>query len=99
MGAPAQVPDPDKLPKKMLLVPQIDAASVRGFAQAWDYNGIKIILDPTTIQFATDFANQCLKSFVFELSQRNAVLKAQREATGQPQPEKPKSSLILTDAS
>lgn len=33
-----------------------------GFAKAWDRGGIKMILDPTSISFATAFANIALKS-------------------------------------
>jgi 4-hydroxyphenylpyruvate dioxygenase-like putative hemolysin len=38
------------------------------FAQVWDLNGIKVILDSTTVQFATDYANQVLKSFVADMA-------------------------------
>jgi hypothetical protein len=39
-----------------------------GFAKAWDSGGIKVILDSTTIQFATDWANIVLKSFVADMA-------------------------------
>lgn len=41
-----------------------------GFAKAWDSGGIKIILDNTSIQFATDWANIVLKSFVHDMQEQ-----------------------------
>jgi hypothetical protein len=58
--------------------PQIDDNSVKAFAQAWDMNGIKIILDSTTIKFAKDLTNQALKSYVIELANKAARIRQQK---------------------
>jgi hypothetical protein len=94
---------------------QATEAQCRAFAQAWDVNGIKMVLDNTTITFATTFANIVLRSCVEDPEVQKhifqhvlAKLKAAKAAqAGQPvpeqapapAPEKPKSSIILTDAS
>lgn len=57
------------------------------FAKAWDSGGIKIILDSTSIQFATDWANIVLKSFVADMAAKvkkvaEAKLAAQKPAEG-----------------
>lgn len=83
--------------------PKVDPNDVKKFAQAWDLNGIKMILDSTSLQFATDFANVVLRSYVLNLKeQAAAAIKAKQLAATTPAaptaaPEKPKSSLILTD--
>jgi 4-hydroxyphenylpyruvate dioxygenase-like putative hemolysin len=46
----------------------VTAAQTAAFAKAWDSGGIKIILDQTSIQFATDWANIALKSFVADMA-------------------------------
>ena len=58
--------------------PQIDDNSVKAFAQAWDMNGIKIILDPTTIKFAKDLTNQALKSYVIDLANKAARIRQKK---------------------
>lgn len=58
--------------------PKVDANSVKGFASAWDYNGIKIILDNATVKFAEDFANQCLKSYVVDLMNKAVKVRQQK---------------------
>jgi hypothetical protein len=67
--------------------PQIDDNSVKAFAQAWDMNGIKIILDPTTIKFAKDLTNQALKSYVIDLANKAARIRQKKlealQAAGQ----------------
>jgi 4-hydroxyphenylpyruvate dioxygenase-like putative hemolysin len=55
------------------------------FAKAWDSGGIKILLDATSIQFATDWANIVLKSFVADMAAQvkkvaEAKLAAQKQA-------------------
>lgn len=71
--------------------------------------GIKMILDTTSIQFAMDFANVCLRSYVLDLMNKAAAQKAARAAGPQanaavpPQanpvaaPAKPASGIIITD--
>jgi hypothetical protein len=66
---------------------QVTKADTQGFAKVWDWNGIKVVLDPTTIQFATDYANQVLKSFVADMAAQvkkvaEAKLAAQKAARG-----------------
>lgn len=83
--------------------PKVDPNDVKKFAQAWDLNGIKMILDSTSLQFATDFANVVLRSYVLNLKeQAAAAIKAKQLAATTPAAptaatEKPKSSIILTD--
>lgn len=85
--------------------PMVTDDSVRGFAQVWDYKGIKMILDNTSIQFAKDFANQALKSYHVDLINKAIQIKKAKEAAApQANPAVPaqavpaKSSIILTDA-
>lgn len=88
----------------------VTEAQARAFAQAWDSGGIKMLLDSTTIQFATAFANIVLKSCVEDPNVQKHIfqhvlvqLKAAKQVTAPepaqapaPAPEKPKSSIILT---
>jgi hypothetical protein len=53
------------IPKLNFTVNEIQTAA---FAKAWDSGGIKIILDSTSIKFATDWANIVLKSFVADMA-------------------------------
>lgn len=88
--------------------PRVSPGDVQNFARAWDLKGIKMILDNTSLQFATDFANTALRSYVdtlIENAQKLQAAKAKAQAAG-PEPatpsvpEPPKKSLItLTDAS
>lgn len=84
--------------------PRVTKETVIGFAKAWDMGGIKMILDNTSIQFAMDFANVCMRSYVLDLvnkaqaaKQKAAQAQANPAAPTQAVPEKPKSSLIITD--
>lgn len=43
---------------------QVNKQMTEAFARAWDFNGIKMIIDNTSMQFATDWANIALKSAV-----------------------------------
>lgn len=84
--------------------PMVTDDSVRGFAQVWDYKGLKMILDNTSIQFAKDFANTALRSYHIDLLNKAIQAKKAREAA-QANPAVPeqaysapvKSSIILTD--
>jgi 4-hydroxyphenylpyruvate dioxygenase-like putative hemolysin len=85
----------------------VTEAQTKAFAQVWDSGGIKIIMDATSIKFATDWANVVLKSFVADMAaQVKKVAEAKIAAQGAlnavatqtvPQPTGPKSSIILTD--
>jgi hypothetical protein len=71
----------------MPLIPSITLEQTKAFAQAWDLNGIKVILDSTTCQFATDYANIVLKSFVADMAAQvkkvaEAKIAAQKKAEG-----------------
>lgn len=90
----------------MPLIPAVSIAQTTAFAQAWDLNGIKILVDKTAIQFATDWANIALKSFVADVNTQSQKLKAEKaKAAGLPEPAAPappppapkKSSIVLTD--
>lgn len=71
----------------MPLIPSITLEQTKAFAQAWDLNGIKVIIDSTTCQFATDYANIVLKSFVADMAAQvkkvaEAKIAAQKKAEG-----------------
>ena len=93
-------------------IPQVPIAAAKHYADnAWHLGGmgIKPILDGVTLQFATDFANKCIKdsvalcygyakqqllSEIRELKKQKAV---DAEATPVAQQAIQKSSIILTD--
>jgi hypothetical protein len=83
--------------------PRVSPGDVQNFARAWDLKGIKMILDTTSLQFATDFANTALRSYVDDLIENAQKLKAEKaQAAGQEVvtpsvPPAPKSSIVLTD--
>lgn len=88
--------------------PQVNPENVKGFARAWDCNGLKMILDNTSLRFAVDFANVVLRSYIDDLRAKAALaLKAKQAATlpapaeelpaSVPAPEPAKSTIILTD--
>lgn len=93
--------------------PQVTKQTVIGFGKAWDRGGIKMILDDTSIQFAMDFANVCMRSYVDDIKEDLAIaakVKAALAAKAQAAPQagpvttgegtaelKPKSTIILTD--
>jgi hypothetical protein len=93
-------------------IPQVPIAAAKHYADnAWHLGGmgIKPILDGVTLQFATDFANVCIKDSVAlcyqyakaQLLQEIRELKKQKavdaEATPVAQHAIQKSSIILTD--
>jgi hypothetical protein len=93
-------------------IPQVPIAAAKHYADnAWHLGGmgIKPILDGVTLQFATDFANVCIKDSVAlcygyakaQLLQEIRELKKQKavdaEATPVAQQAIQKSSIILTD--
>ena len=89
----------------------VTETQTKGFAGAWDSGGIKVILDNTTIRFATDWANIVLKSFVADMASQVAKVaeaklaaqKAQTPATDAvatqtvPVPLSEKGRIVLTD--
>ena len=93
-------------------IPQVPIAAAKHYADnAWHLGGmgIKPILDGVTLQFATDFANVCIKDSVAlcyqyakaQLLAEIRELKKQKavdvEATPVAQQAIQKSSIILTD--
>ena len=50
-------------------IPQIDRKQVEGFAKVWTYKGVALCLNDAHIQFASDFANVMLRSFVQQVAQ------------------------------
>jgi hypothetical protein len=87
--------------------PKVAPGDVQNFARAWDMGGLKMILDRTSLQFAVDFANTALRSYVNDLIENAQKLKAAKAAaqeTGQNENTTPapaaapqKSTIILTD--
>jgi hypothetical protein len=91
-------------------IPQVPIAAAKHYADnAWHLGGmgIKPILDGVTLQFATDFANVCIKDSVALCYQYAKVqllaeireLKKQKAVDAEATPVQPeqKSSIILTD--
>lgn len=63
----------------------VSEAQTKAFSAAWDSGGIKVIMDSTSIRFATDWANIVLKSFVADMAAQvakvaEAKLAAQKAA-------------------
>ena len=46
----------------------VTEAQTKAFSLAWDSGGIKVIMDNTSVRFATDWANIVLKSFVQDMA-------------------------------
>ena len=93
-------------------IPQVPIAAAKHYADnAWHLGGmgIKPILDGVTLQFATDFANKCIKDSValcYQYAKQQLLLEIRElkkqkavdaEATPVAQQAIQKSSIILTD--
>jgi hypothetical protein len=50
-------------------IPKIDRKQVEGFAKVWTYKGVALCLNDAHIQFAADFSNTMLRSFVQQIAQ------------------------------
>jgi hypothetical protein len=84
-----QAPQTQKIP-----LPNVPVEAVEGFAKVWKTpGGLTLMLDPSTKQFALDFARVTLRSFII------ANIKAAEAAAAKAaaQAPAPKSSLIITD--
>lgn len=57
-----------------IVVPQVSLAEAKKFSQVWNSNGVAVIIDEPALQFATDFANVVLRSFVVEQYVRAAAV-------------------------
>lgn len=55
------------------MLPQVPREEAQRFSQVWRSNGIAIPLDDVHINFATDFANICLRNFVVQCQQQIAA--------------------------
>ena len=63
------------------MIPQVQVSEATNFAKQWTFKGLAIPLDEASVQFATDFANVCLKSFVeFCAQQAQAAFQKAQEA-------------------
>jgi len=49
-------------------IPVVDKSQVEGFARVWTYKGVALCLNDAHIQFAADFANVMLRSFVQQVA-------------------------------
>jgi hypothetical protein len=61
-------------------IPKIDRKQVEGFAKVWTYKGVALCLNDAHIQFAADFAQQCIISFVQQVTQQQAAAIAAAKA-------------------
>lgn len=60
---------------------QVSLADAQKFSQVWTHNGVAIVLTPVHLQFAADFANVALRSFIEDAQRRAlAARKAAEEA-------------------
>ena len=90
-------------------IPQVPIAAAKHYADnAWHLGGmgIKPILDGVTLQFATDFANKCIKDSValcYQYAKQQLLLeirelKRQKAVDAEATPVAPEpSKIILTD--
>jgi hypothetical protein len=82
-------------------------AQAQGFAKVWKKNGLTMILDPTAVEFARDFANIVLKSLVMDGLKQAAAKAAntqqlknaatQLAPSQQVKPVEAKSQIVCTD--
>jgi len=81
----------------------------QAFARAWDFKGLKMILDATSLQFATDWANIALKSAMADprlrvtifqevLAEIKAAKEAKAKEAGQPASEQTPATAPLPQA-
>jgi len=74
-------------------VPIITTTEAEKFSKTWDYNGVVVNLDSTTLKFATDFANIVVKSYVQFLGQVLTIPAQAKQEIAPLEPEK--SSIII----
>jgi len=53
-------------------VPMVSRAEAKRFSKAWSHKGVALVIDDPLCQFAADFANVVLKSFVQSFVQEKA---------------------------
>lgn len=77
----------EQLQQPQIVFPQVPKTEAANFAKVWkNPAGLTMILDDTTLQFATDFANIVLRSFIVQQMQiaamKHAAAAAQQQGTG-----------------
>jgi hypothetical protein len=61
-------------------IPTVNRKQVEGFAKVWTYRGVALCLNDAHIQFAADFANVMLRSFVENIAKQQAAAVAATKA-------------------
>jgi hypothetical protein len=82
----------------MPLIPRVTEAQTKAFSNAWDSGGIKVIMDATSIRFATDWANIALASFVAQIAQDMAKRIEAKKAAAPPAKMQGDITVAPTDA-
>lgn len=59
-----------------ITVPKVNKEEAKKFSQIWTNNGVAMVMTDVHYQFASDFANVCLQSFVRGLTQQQSVEEA-----------------------
>lgn len=81
--------------------PTVNLAAVEGFLKLYNRGAVFVLFDNRQKQAMMDFANVALKSYVDDLQAKAKKMMAAQGAPAAVQqaltPEKPKSSVILTD--
>lgn len=63
-----------------VMMPQVNKNEAVNFSKVWTHNGLAIVLSDAHIDFAVDFANVVLKSFVLQCQANfEAALKQQNK--------------------
>jgi hypothetical protein len=66
-------------------VPQVTTKEVENFAKVWTYRGLAIPMKEEQIQFAADFANVMLVSFVRMCQENMTAMVKQAQEAAKPQ--------------
>ena len=48
----------------LMMVPTLPRDEAERFSRVWTFNGVAVTMDNASLQFATDFANTAIRSFV-----------------------------------
>ena len=54
-------------------IPKVDRKQVAEFSKIWTYTGVALLLNDAHVQFAADFANVMLKSFIQQIASQQAA--------------------------
>lgn len=66
-----------------VLIPSISLEEVEKFSKVWNRGGITILLDNTAKEFAKDFANIVLKSFILDQMKKAMQQRAMQAPQGE----------------